>query len=255
MAMSLDYLLTFVPAFVLAFFRIGGMLMAAPILGSSRVPQRIRLFFALAVSTAAAGYIQLPSANPSIWEMGMGVGSELIFGLAMGMALSLVFTAAQWAGDIIGQQMGLGMGQIFDPQSGPSGAVIGDLYYMLTMAIFLIAGGHRAFMSGVLESFYSIPPMSVGMNLNVLDVVLNLLMEATTLAMRLSGPIIVSMLAVDVVLGFLGRTMPQMNVMTAGLSMRSMLGIIVLIFGLSLSTQVIRDSVMESLHSISQTLW
>ncbi len=54
---------------------------------------------------------------------------------------------------------------------------------------------------------------------------------------------LVTMLVVDLILGLIGKTMPQMNVMAIGLSLRSVLGMLVVIVGLTLTVRVIRVSV------------
>ncbi len=253
--MPLESLLSFVPAFVLAFFRMAGMMLSAPILGGGRVPRRVKLLMALVMALAATPMIRLPQGLPlSEWQLTAGIAGEMVFGLAIGVMLNLSFIAVNWAGDIIGQQMGLGIGQVLDPQSGQSGAVVGDLYFMFTLVLFLIIGGHRAFFAGVLGSFRTLPPLSLGMDTNLFDVVIRLLTSATTMAMRLAGPILVTMLVIDVVLGFLGRTMPQLNILTAGLSLRTVVGMIVLVLTLATASDVIRESLTSSLDEVRLTL-
>ncbi|MGA2497576.1 MAG: flagellar biosynthetic protein FliR [Tepidisphaeraceae bacterium] len=253
--MPIESLLSFVPAFVLAFFRMAGMMLAAPILGGGRVPTRVKLIMALVMALAATPMIRLPDGLPlSEWQLAAGIAGELVFGLAIGVMLNLSFIAVNWAGDIIGQQMGLGIGQVLDPQSGQSGAVVGDLYFMFTLVLFLIVGGHRAFFAGVLGSFRTLPPLSLGMDTNLLDVVIGLLSSATTMAMRLAGPILVTMLVIDVVLGFLGRTMPQLNILTAGLSLRTVVGMIVLVLTLATASDAIRESLFTSLDEVRAML-
>ena len=62
------------------------------------------------------------------------------------------------------------------------------------------------------------------------------------LAVQLAAPMLMTMLIVDLALGCIGKAMPQMNVMAMGLSIRSILGMIVLIAGLALTTRVIQST-------------
>jgi flagellar biosynthesis protein FliR len=64
--------------------------------------------------------VRLPAGinSLSMWQLAVGIGGEIIFGFAMGMILSFVFIAGQWAGELIGQQMGFNMSEVFDPQFG-----------------------------------------------------------------------------------------------------------------------------------------
>lgn len=240
-----------IPVFVLVVFRIAGMMLYAPLFGSAKVPRRVRVMLALVLSVGMFASVTPPPHLPdSTWEAAVGIGGELVFGLAMGMVMSFVFIAVQWAGEMIGQQMGLNLGAVFDPEYGQQGSVIGDLYFMLTLSVFLIAGGHRAMLQAVRASFQVLPLLSVGLNRSLLDLLVGLLQSATIFAIQLAAPMLVTMLAVDLILGLVGKTVPQMNVMSIGLNLRSVLGMIVVIVGLSLSVRLIRESVTDSMDSV-----
>lgn len=249
--MSIEALLNFVPVFVLVFFRIAGMMVAAPLFGSARVPRRVKLYFAVILAMGFTPGVRAAAMPDTVWELAVGIGAELAFGLAIGTMLSFVFIAVHWAGEIVGQQMGLGMGQIFDPQYGQSGSVVGELYFMLTLVVFLVVRGHHAFLRGLHASFEALPLLSVTMTRDLLDLVLDMLQAATGMAIQLAAPILLTMLVVDVVLGFIGKTIPQMNVMASAMSVRPLLGIVVLLVGLSLSSEVIRDFLLTTLREVS----
>ena len=97
-----------VPVFVLVFFRLAGMALFAPLFGSAQIPKRVRLLLMLMLALGMAGSVKPPPQLPdTTWDTAMAIGGEMCFGLAMGMIMSFVFIACQWAGEIIGQQMGL----------------------------------------------------------------------------------------------------------------------------------------------------
>jgi flagellar biosynthetic protein FliR len=240
-----------IAVYVVVLFRVAAMMVFAPLLGSDRIPKRVK---ALMACVLAAGIAPGISINPAIpqtpWGLAIGIGGEIIFGLAMGMILSFVFVAAQWAGEIIGQQMGLSLGASFDPEFAGQGSVIGDMYFFITLIVFLVINGHHAMLRGVRESFDVLPPLTVGMDRPLLGLLLGLFQASTFLAMQLAAPILVTMLVVDVVLGFLGKTVPQLNIMSAGIPMRSLVGLIVIILGVSLTSQVIREALMHSMKVV-----
>ena len=105
--------------------------------------------------------------------------------------------------------------------------MVGDMYYMITLVIFLVIGGHRQMIRGIRDSFDTLPLMSVAIDHSVLDLVVQMCSPPPLCSRyRLAAPMLVTMLIVDMTLGFLGKTMPQMNVMTMGLSIKAMVGII-----------------------------
>ncbi len=250
--MSLEYALNFVPVFVLVFFRLAGLMLFAPLLGSSRIPRRVKVMLALVLAMCMAPLVKAPVKLPQTsWELALGIGGEMVFGVAMGMILSFVFVAVQWGGELIGQQMGLNLSEVFDPQFGAAGSQIGELYFMLTMVIFLMVGGHLHLVAGVRASFDALPLLSLGIDQELLDTLIRLFAGAASLAIRLAAPVLVTMLVVDLALGFIGKTMPQLNVMSAGLTLRSLVGMVVLIFAVGLASDVIRTEVISSLRTMA----
>jgi len=255
-----QYVATTAPAFLLVLFRVAGMFVMAPMLGSARVPRRVRAMLVLLIAAGMAGAVQMPVALPQdLATLVVALGGELVFGIAMGLIVSFVFVAAQWAGEIMGQQMGLSIAQTFDPQFGQSSTLVGDLQFMLTLLVFMspLVNGPAAMLRGVHASFAALPPLSVGLDQSVFDLLIEMLTGATILAMQIAAPMLVTMLIVDVALGCIGKTMPQLNVMTAGLSIRSLVGLIVIIVGVKITGEVLVDavsanvSVVEARYSIA----
>jgi flagellar biosynthetic protein FliR len=235
-----------VPAFVLVFFRLAGMALFAPLFGSARIPRRVKLLLTLVMAMAMLGAVPGPVVLPeTTWELALGIAGEMAFGFAMGLVLSMVFIAVQWAGDMMGKQMGLHISEVFDPQFGGGGSLVGDLYFMLTLAIFLIIGGHRAMLTGVYESFVALPLLSLTFGQGTFDLVLNLLAAATTLAIRMASPMLLTMLVVDLVMGCIGKSMPQMNIMTIGLSVRSLVGMAMLIVAVGLTARLLEGELIR----------
>ena len=247
----LEQALQFVPVFVLVVFRLAGMALFAPLFGSAKIPKRVRVPLILVMALGMTPGVPRPSGLPdSPWQLAMGIGSEMAFGLAMGTIMSFVFIACQWAGEIIGQQMGFNLSEVFDPQFGQQGSLIGDAYFMLTLVVFLIVGGHRVMLGGVFASFKILPLLSVGINQSLLNVITRLFMSSTVLAITLAAPMLIATLVVDLVLGLVGKTMPQMNIMATGVSLRTVVGLLVVFLGLNLTVSVIRDAVLDSMNTV-----
>src|SRR5438552_1887324 len=180
------------------------LIVSAPML------RRVKALLVLILAFGVMGGMKEPVRLPdNTWQLAVAIGGEMAFGLAMGMVLSLVFIAAQWAGEMIGQQMGINLGSIFDPQFGGQGSVLGDMYFMLTLVVFLTVGGHRSMLEGVRDSFEALPLMTVGVDRSLFDTLAGLLGGATVLAIRLAAPMPVTMLIGDLVLRLVGKTMHQ----------------------------------------------
>jgi flagellar biosynthetic protein FliR len=249
--MPLQIALNFVPVFVLVFFRTCGMMLAAPFFGSAKIPKRVKVLLALVISAGLVGGVTAPARLPDTpLQLAFGIGGEMVFGLVMGMGLSLVFIAVTWAGEVMGQQMGLNLAETFDPQFGHGGSLVGDLYFMLTLVVFMMIRGHHAMIEGLAASFKALPLLSAGMSTDLFELFIGLITGATILAFKLAAPMLVTMLVVDLALGFIGKTMPQINVMTSGLTLRAGIGMAVLIVGLMLTSDIMRGALFDSMRTL-----
>jgi flagellar biosynthetic protein FliR len=243
-----------IPVFVLVFFRVAGLMLGAPLFSSANIPKRVKILLAIVLAYGLSLSIPPVKLPQSVWLLATGIAGELLFGWAIGMALSFVFIAVNWAGEIIGQQLGINLGEVFDPQYGKGSSIISDMYFMLALVIFLIVGGHRQMIMGLRESFDALPLLSVGVDQNLFNLLLDLLHAATLLAMQMAAPMLLTMLVVDLALGFVGKTMPQLNVLSAGIALKSMIGISVLLASLTLTSDTIRNSLLESLNTV-RSVW
>jgi flagellar biosynthesis protein FliR len=252
--MDLGPVLQIIPVYMLVLFRIAGMMIYMPLLGSALIPKRVKALMAVVLALAIARGVA-PPVHPvdSMAMLTVGIAGEIIFGLAMGLILSLGFVAAQWAGQLVGQQMGLNLSEVFDPEYGSQGSLIGNLYFMMTLVIFISINGHRAMLLGVRASFDAIPLLSAGVNMGVLGLFLGLFQAATELALQLAAPVLVTLLVTDLALGFIGKTMPQLNVLSAGLTIRALVGMVVMIVGIALTSSVIRQALLDDMQAVWQT--
>jgi len=241
------------PAFALVLCRVAGFMVFAPLFGSAKIPRRAKTLLALALAFFLAQGVAMPENLPqSAAQAALGIGGELSFGLAIGMILSFTFIAAQWAGEMIGQQMGLNLSEVFDPQFGQAGSIIGDAYFMLTLVVFLSARGHLTLIRGLKSSFTALPLMSVGLDKNLFDLLVSLFTSATTLAIQLAAPVLVTMLVVDLALGCISKTIPQFNIMSAGMSVRSMVGLIVIVAGMALTGSVLTQAITKAMTVVER---
>lgn len=244
--------------FALIVFRLAGLMVFAPLVGSDRLPRPIKLYLAVALALCVCGSIgrmPRPTEIPeSPWLLIVGIGGEIAFGLITGLLLSLAFVAAQWAGGLAGQQMGFNMAGNFNPTADFGASPLGDAYFILTLLLFLHLDFHEAMIVGVFRSFDALPPLSVGVNPASLELLVGGVGGAAALAMRLAAPICTAMLVVDLSLGMLGKTIPSLNLLSVGLSVRALVGLVVVILGLTLTGTLLVEA-LDGGVQLAETLW
>jgi len=221
-------IMPWLPIMALVMFRLTGFVLAAPLFSGSLLPVQLKaaLVVMLAVLICPAVARTFP-VNITLTQIVIcGVG-EVLIGLSIGVAVGLMLGSAEWAGLIVGQQGGFALGEVFNPTLEEQTSIIGQMYSMVFTLVFLAAGGHRAAIAALLDTFQRIPPMSFRLDETLMLLVLEMLTSAFTFALRLSGPVLVALFLSECALAVLSRAIPQLNILTIGFAVRAMLGIAV----------------------------
>ena len=110
---------TWVASFMLPLFRVGALLTTMPIIGTTLVPKRIKLFLSLAITLAIMPSLPpLPAVNPLDLSGLLLIAEQIVIGALLGFALQLFFQAFVVAGQIVAIQMGMGFASMVDPAKG-----------------------------------------------------------------------------------------------------------------------------------------
>ncbi len=216
--------------FLLVFARISGVFSTAPVFGSRNIPVYVKAGTVLAIS-----YILFPlvfQTKTMIPENFLSyiaiVIGEFLLGLIVGWISSLIFSAVQATGQILDMQVGFGIVNIFDPASGQQVPLIGNFKYILAVLIFLSTNSHHILLSALFASFKLIPVTGVVFNTALSEIVVDIVSGFFIIALKISVPVLATLLLTDVALGILARTMPQMNIFVVGMPVKIIVGIFVL---------------------------
>src|SRR6201987_6039244 len=156
MRIDISFLPALAAAFVLAFARIGAMVMLLPGLGEQNIPVRIKLSIALLLTMIIlplhrqAYQIDLQSLAPLLVMM----LHEIIIGIVLGATARVTFAALQVAGAVIAQQMGLGFVTSVDPTTqGQQGGLIGNFLTMLGVTLLFATDTHHLVIAALNDSY------------------------------------------------------------------------------------------------------
>ncbi|MCG8406208.1 MAG: flagellar biosynthetic protein FliR [Phycisphaerales bacterium] len=239
------------PAFALVLARVAGLVLAVPMLSSSQIPVIVKVWLVVTLSLmtfpAVAEYLPA-SLTPGQAVAGM-VG-EFVVGEIVGFGAGLVFFAAQVGGKIISHQSGMALGTVFNPIFDAEATALDQIWFFTTLLIFLGLRGHLAVVSVLLDSFETVPPMMAKFDGTVADFAVGILRSMFELALRLAGPAIVALLLSSLVMGFLTRTMPQLNILSVGFSVKIAAALSVVALTIAYSQDVIEDALFGSLGQI-----
>lgn len=236
------------------FFRIGGMLMAAPISGAQSVPVRIRLVLAVALTIIIA---PLLPAGPQVeifgFEWVMIIVYQLLIGIVIGFTFQLIFAVAITGGGIIAMQMGLGFASMVDPQNGQQVPVLSQFYLMTTTLLFLAMDGHLIMIKVVADSFTILPIGMHGIDSDGLYRIATWGSDLFSAALWLALPAIASLLLINFSFGIMSRAAPQIQIFSIGFPITLMMGFVVIYYtlpGVVVQFEGVVDSVIALLDYV-----
>ena len=236
--------------------RTGGLFLFGPMFASEQTPRRVKLALAVALALVVTPHVGLHPISPPETLVGYGVliAAEVGIGAALGFGTLLVFVAAQMAGQAISQQMGVALGGIINPQFDEDTSAVGQLYFLLAWGVFLLAGGHRALVDILLQTFRAIPPGQGVLSRPVIETLVALSGESFSAAVRLAAPVLVALVASEMAVGLLGRTVPQLNTLVVGFPVRIVLGLSVLLFSLGGAAVLFGDELARATEAMRKAL-
>jgi flagellar biosynthetic protein FliR len=251
---SWDAILEHVGPALLVMFRLGGLTIYAPVFGSPVVLTRLKVFLCLLIGLAAYPAIAARSGIGAVplelFSLAPLIALELAIGLVLGFMAGLPLIAAQCGGLIIGQQVGLGFGRIFNPALDDESDVLGQMLFFLALAGFLLVGGHEGMVLAVLHSFDRLPPGGFVPDGALLSVLNAMLLSALELALRIAAPLLALVFLESVALGFIARTVPQLNILSLGFPLRILLGLLILAVGLLIIDEVLMEAIDQTLRTM-----
>ncbi|MGB0766210.1 MAG: flagellar biosynthetic protein FliR [Phycisphaeraceae bacterium] len=238
MPVDLTPLLPYAPVWLLVLFRLTGIFVLAPVLGSSTVPRVVKVYLAVGLSFAVWPMLWMDgeaSANLSaavrgldLWSLGLLIALELLIGYVIGYAASLPLAGMQLGGHMIDQQMGLAAAQLFNPEFDDQTGVTGQLLFMFALALFVAAGGLNVMLHTLAQTFRHVPLGGFASFDQIVHMVVGMLAIMFELGLRIAAPLLCLTFLISVGMGFLMRTVPQFNILSVGFAIRILASMVVM---------------------------
>ena len=220
------------------FLRALALFTALPVLGTRTVPTRVRIALAAFIALALQGSLPAPAevALDSPLAL-MLVAQQLVVGLSLGFAVRLVFAAVEFAGEVIGLQMGLNFAGFFDPISAATATASSRLFGTMVAWLFIVINGHLLVIAALAQSFAAFPvgPEPFAFLHQVQPYRWGAEIFSTGLWIAL--PLVTMMLFVNLVLGMVSRIAPQINIFAIGFPVTLGVGLVGLLLTLPALSQ------------------
>lgn len=238
-----------VAVFMLIFTRISAFMVTAPLFAQTNVPVTLKaglsLLLALLLFPVLENGTLIVPENSLAFILALVV--EVAVGLALGLITSIIFTSLSVAGQYIDIKMGFYMSSVFDPMSGQQASIMARFLFIMGLVMFLNMDGHHMLLAGLARSFDIVPLMGAHLNAGLGLVVIKSFARMVTVAVQIAAPVMAVVIIVDISLGLIGRTAPQMNIFMLGFPVKIFLGILTMSIMVPLMGAIFRSlfSIME----------
>lgn len=242
-------------AFLLVVVRTGAFFSVAPIFGNKAVNSRIRVLTAACVSLTIFSVldVSLPEYT-TVWGFSALIIKEALVGLAMGFVSSFVMATLVMAGEFIDREIGFTMSSNFDMNTGALVTITAELYDRIVSVIILITNMHFFILTAIVQSFQLIPVGEVFPNIPILySTVLEFIAQFFVIGFKIAMPVFLSATILNIILGILAKSSPQMNMFAVGIQLKVFVGLLVLIVTIMFIPNI-ATYLMENMRSMLNTL-
>jgi flagellar biosynthetic protein FliR len=212
--------------------RLSAFLAFTSIFSARAVNMRIRISLAFAMSFFVTQYIEIPKIDPVTADGLMEIFRQILIGFTMGLVFQVASAALVVAGQAISGSMGLSMANMVDPNMG-SVPVLSQFFNIMGTLVFLGMGGHLIVFGLVIESFKLLPIGQPFFSQDMLGKMINWSSMMFLGALLIALPVMMTLLFINVGLGFVARAAPSLNIFTVGFPALILTGFIVMVFSMT----------------------
>ncbi len=228
----MDFFVENFQIFLLIFVRIFGMCVSAPLFSSGTIPFRVRaavsVFMTVAVFPIVVNTIGTVPEN--MYSYALMIISEAVTGILIGFLVSIIFSAFQLAARLFSFQMALGIAEVIDPFSQVGITIVGQLWTLFGLLIFIAISGPHLLIMATVDSFARIRLIDIAGKSQVFIRVLTDTFGAMfVVALKLAFPVLITLFLLAITLGLLAKAAPQMNIFMVGFPLQIGVGFLIML--------------------------
>ena len=220
--------------FVVVFTRLSGMVVTAPLISTYPIPIQIKVWFMALVSfvmfpvvLAKSGF-QLPTNIP---ELTFILLKEFLIGYAIGFIANIIFIGTEICANLISMQMGLTAAQAMNPLTGDESTILTQAYTIIASFVFIGLNAYQYIFGAVFKTFTLMPPgYGFFVDGHFTDNFAHLSAQIFTIGISIALPLFAVLFMSDVLMGFVAKMMPRMNIFMVALPVKIGLGLVLFMF-------------------------
>ncbi len=219
--------LAWITPLIWPFARVLALFATLPVLGQRTVPVRVRVALAFFITVCAqASLPPIPVVPLDSAQALMVLVQQLVIGISLGFAARIVFAAIEFAGELIGLQMGLNFAMFFDPTTGGQATAVSRFFGVTVGWLFIVINGHLLLIAAVVRSFTTFPVSAEPFSFLRATQPQVWGAEIFALGLWIALPLVAMLLFVNLVLGVISRVAQQMNIFAIGFPITLSVGLV-----------------------------
>ncbi len=219
--------LAWITPLIWPFARVLALFATLPVLGQRTVPVRVRVALAFFITVCAqASLPPIPVVPLDSAQALLVLVQQLVIGISLGFAARIVFAAIEFAGELIGLQMGLNFAMFFDPTTGGQATAVSRFFGVTVGWLFIVINGHLLLIAAVVRSFTTFPVSAEPFSFLRATQPQVWGAEIFALGLWIALPLVAMLLFVNLVLGVISRVAQQMNIFAIGFPITLSVGLV-----------------------------
>ncbi|MEH6942161.1 flagellar biosynthetic protein FliR [Bacillus sp. JJ722] len=237
----MDAMIPSLSGFLLVLVRITSFFVTMPIFSYRTIPATHRIGLSFFLAWIMYYTIEIPDIAFDETFI-LLVLKEALVGLMIGFVAYMILTAIQIAGGFIDFQMGFAIANVIDPQTGAQNPLMGQYLHTIALLFLLATNGHHLLLDGIFYSYKFIPidqGFALFGNQDLLEFVVKSFNQSFIIAFQMAIPVVGSLFIVDIALGILARTVPQLNIFVVGIPIKIAVSFLVLLIVIGVMMTVV----------------
>ncbi|MCI2602726.1 flagellar type III secretion system protein FliR [Listeria monocytogenes] len=214
-------------AVVIVFSRVASFLFFFPLLKGRNIPNSVKVVFGMAISIPVATWVDV-SGITTLPDLLLRVTSEVVFGLALAKLVEIIAVIPKMAGFMIDYDLGFSQVNLIDPSYGTQNSITAAILDTFFVVIFLSLQGMDYLIYYLMKSFEFTASVSILFEKGFIDLLLGTLGFALASAVSIALPIMGSIFIVNIILAFISKSAPQINIFMNAFIIKITFGIFIL---------------------------
>jgi len=242
--------------FLLVLARFGGLVTAAPVLGSQNFPVMAKIGLAgLSAMIVTPTLPELENGLPTeALPFALLAAQEMLIGVILGFVIGLIFASIQLGGQIMDMQSGFGMMNVFNPAMETQFPIFGFLLFVFAVLYLLVINGHHLMIRALVMTYEHVPiggfPQDADLWYRLASLGRLMFIDGILIA----APVATAMLLAYLTMGLLGRVVPQIQLFVVGFPVTIATGLFVVAFMIGFYIEVLDGMFLRTFMNVEDLI-